>query len=183
MKNKVATEDKNQDALAQVLARLEAIEDGLETVKRTIADAGISSGPVVPKAKATSIAAAGGSIEGKVIEGMFDGQNMIGDDGKTYHVKANYASKSMLVQGDRLKLTIMDDGTFIFKQINPVARKSLIGILKLENDQYVVTAGGKDYNVLYASVTHYKLTAGDEVTISVPADGDAQWAAIEAVIS
>src|SRR3989344_9662515 len=51
---------------------------------------------------------------GKVIEGVFDGQNMIGPDGKTYPVPANYASKSKLVQGDILKLTIADDGTFIY---------------------------------------------------------------------
>src|SRR3712207_6782664 len=43
---------------------------------------------------------------GKVIEGVFDGQNMVGSDGKTYPVPANYASKSKLVQGDILKLTI-----------------------------------------------------------------------------
>jgi len=29
---------------------------------------------------------------GKVIEGVFDGQNMVGSDGKTYPVPANYAS-------------------------------------------------------------------------------------------
>ncbi|HET7630020.1 MAG TPA: hypothetical protein VFK03_01460, partial [Candidatus Saccharimonadales bacterium] len=57
---------------------------------------------------------------GKVIEGVFDGQNMVGSDGKTYPVPANYASKSKLVQGDILKLTIADDGTFLYKQIGPV---------------------------------------------------------------
>ena len=45
---------------------------------------------------------------GKIIEGVFDGQNMVGSDGKTYPVPANYASKSKLVQGDILKLTIAD---------------------------------------------------------------------------
>ena len=39
---------------------------------------------------------------GKVIEGVFDGQNMVGSDAKTYPVPANYASKSKLVQGDIL---------------------------------------------------------------------------------
>ena len=34
---------------------------------------------------------------GKIIEGVFDGQNMVGSDGKTYPVPANYASKSKLV--------------------------------------------------------------------------------------
>ena len=54
---------------------------------------------------------------GKVIEGVFDGQTMVGSDGKTYPVPANYASKSKLVQGDILKLTIADDGAFLYKQI------------------------------------------------------------------
>ena len=34
------------------------------------------------------------SPEGKIIEGIFDGQIMIGPDGKNYPVPANYASKS-----------------------------------------------------------------------------------------
>jgi len=51
---------------------------------------------------------------GKVIEGVFDGQNMVGSDAKTYPVPANYASKSKLVQGDILKLTIAEDGSFLF---------------------------------------------------------------------
>jgi hypothetical protein len=50
---------------------------------------------------------------GKVIEGTFDGQNMVGSDEKLYPVPANYASKSKLVQGDGLKLTIGDDGAFL----------------------------------------------------------------------
>jgi hypothetical protein len=45
--------------------------------------------------------------EGKVIEGIFDGQIMIGPDGKNYPVPANYASKSKLVEGDIMKLTII----------------------------------------------------------------------------
>ena len=63
---------------------------------------------------------------GKIIEGVFDGQNMVGPDGKTYPVPANYASKSKLVQGDILKLTIAEDGGFIHKQIGPIPRKQLI---------------------------------------------------------
>ena len=56
--------------------------------------------------------------EGNVIEGTFDGQIMIATDGKQYPVPANYASKSKLVEGDVLKLTITSDGSFIYKQIN-----------------------------------------------------------------
>jgi hypothetical protein len=63
---------------------------------------------------------------GKIIEGVFDGQNMVGSDSKTYPVPANYASKSKLVQGDILKLTIADDGTFLYKQIGPIQENNLL---------------------------------------------------------
>src|SRR5262245_39908864 len=62
---------------------------------------------------------------GKIIEGVFDGQNMMGPDGKQYPVPANYASKSKLVEGDVLKLTIADDGSFIYKQIGPIERRKV----------------------------------------------------------
>ena len=39
-------------------------------------------------------------VAGKVIEGVFDGQMMMGPDGKNYPIPANYASKSKLVEGD-----------------------------------------------------------------------------------
>lgn len=119
---------------------------------------------------------------GKVIEGVFDGQNMIGPDGKTYPVPANYASKSKLVQGDILKLTIADDGTFIYKQIGPVPRKKIIGALKQKNGHYFVEANGQEYRVLLASVTYFKANQGDQVTIVVPENEKAEWAAIEAAI-
>ncbi len=123
-----------------------------------------------------------GDESGKIIEGAFDGQHMIGPDGKTYPVPANYASKSKLVQGDQLKLIIGDDGAFIYKQIGPVERKKLIGTLNLKDGAYFVEARGKEYHVLFASVTYFKAQPGDQVTMVIPEAGDADWAAIEAVI-
>ena len=119
---------------------------------------------------------------GKIIEGAFDGQHMIGPDGKSYPVPANYASKSKLVQGDQLKLIIGDDGTFIYKQIGPVERKKLIGTLGLKDGAYYVEARGQEYHVLFASVTYFKAQPGDQVTMVIPEEGEADWAAIEAVI-
>ncbi len=120
---------------------------------------------------------------GKVIEGVFDGQNMVGSDGKTYPVPANYASKSKLVQGDILKLTIADDGTFLYKQIGPVARKQLVGTLKLENGHYFVDVSGKQLRVLLASVTYFKAKPGDQVSVNVPEDDSTtEWAALEAAL-
>ena len=97
---------------------------------------------------------------GKVIEGVFDGQNMVGSDAKTYPVPANYASKSKLVQGDIVKLTIADDG------------------------HYFVDVGRKEYRVLLASVTYFKAKPGDQVSVNIPEDDsvDAEWAALEAAL-
>lgn len=120
---------------------------------------------------------------GKVIEGVFDGQNMMGSDGKTYPVPANYASKSKLVQGDILKLTIADDGSFMYKQIGPIPRKQVVGVLKQENGHYYVDVNGKDYRVLLASVTYFKAKPGDQVSVNIPEDDKtAEWAALEAAL-
>lgn len=119
--------------------------------------------------------------QGKIIEGVFDGQTMIGPDGKNYPVPANYASKSKLVEGDILKLTINDDGGFIYKQIGPVPRRQIIGQLIHHDGSYFVEAGGNEYKILLASVTYFRLKVGDQVTIIIPEDNsDTTWAAVEA---
>jgi hypothetical protein len=120
---------------------------------------------------------------GKVIEGVFDGQNMVGSDGKTYPVPANYASKSKLVQGDILKLTIAEDGAFLYKQIGPIPRKQVVGTLTLEGGHYFVDVNGKKLRVLLASVTYFKAKPGDQVSVNVPEDDStAEWAALEAAL-
>lgn len=122
-------------------------------------------------------------IAGKVVEGIFDGQTMVGPDGKVYPVPANYASKSKLVQGDILKLSIGEDGRFTYKQIGPVPRKTVIGSLNQRDGQYYVDVGSKQYHVLFASVTYFKAHAGDQISVIIPEDdADVQWAAIEAAL-
>ncbi len=121
---------------------------------------------------------------GKVIEGVFDGQNMVGSDGKIYPVPANYASKSKLVQGDILKLTIADDGAFMYKQIGPIPRKQVVGVLEQKDGHYFVDVGDKKYRVLLASVTYFKAKPGDQVSVNIPEDDsiNAEWAALEAAL-
>lgn len=119
---------------------------------------------------------------GKVIEGVFDGQNMVGSDSKTYPVPANYASKSKLVQGDILKLTISDDGAFLYKQIGPIPRKQVVGVLEQKDGHYFVNVGDKEYRVLLASVTYFKAKPGDQVSVNIPEEDGAEWAALEAAL-
>ena len=90
---------------------------------------------------------------------------MISPDGKQYSVPANYASKSKLVEGDRLKLTIMPDGSFVYKQIGPVERVRLIGTLMRDEstNEYLVLSAERTFRVLLASVTYFKGEVGDEV--------------------
>lgn len=120
---------------------------------------------------------------GRVIEGVFDGKNMQGNDGEEYPVPPNYASKSRLVEGDVLKLTIGTDGSFVYKQIRPIDRRRVVGTLVLgEEQQYGVQTEEKLYHVLLASVTFYKAEEGDEITILLPVHGEAAWGAIENVM-
>lgn len=120
---------------------------------------------------------------GTVVEGTFDGQIMMGTDGKQYPVPANYASKSKLVEGDMLKLTITDEGTFLYKQIGPIERRHAIGVVTQdESGNYYVIVSGKPYRVLLASITYFKAAPGDEVAAVLPRDLEASWAALENVI-
>jgi hypothetical protein len=120
----------------------------------------------------------------RVLEGVFDGQNMIGEDGKEYIIPPNYASKSKLVEGDILKLTIDEKGSFLFKQIGPMERQRVVGILeKSETDGgYRVVLGEKRWKILSASVTYFKGEIGDEVVILVPKNAPSRWAAVENII-
>lgn len=119
----------------------------------------------------------------RIIEGVFDGHNMQGNDSEEYPVPPNYASKSKLVEGDVLKLTIGPDGSFVYKQINPVDRRRVVGTLVVdEQGDFLVKTADKEYKILLASVTFYRAQEGDEVTILLPEHGDAQWGAVENVI-
>jgi hypothetical protein len=120
--------------------------------------------------------------EDSIVEGVFNGVNMLGKDKKEYPVPANYASKSKLIPGDVLKLTIKEDGTFLYKQIGPAERQRVIGILTFEDGQYKVIANGKAYKVLLASVTYFKAEVGDKITLTIPALEDSEWGTIENVL-
>lgn len=120
----------------------------------------------------------------RVVEGVFDGNSMIGSDGKQYTVPANYASKSKLVEGDILKLTITNNGSFIFKQIAPIERRRLIGTIEYDEmkHQYYASLNGKKWRLLTASVTYFKGEAGDEVVFIIPKNTASRWAAVENII-
>lgn len=172
------TEDKL--VLAQEL--VDSALNSLKTARNILAQAtGVQD---VSREKFTLQAPSGTSraTSGRVLEGVFDGQNMMDSTGKTYPVPANYASKSKLVEGDVMKLTITEEGKFIYKQIGPVERRTVLGVLIQEDGQYKVLAEGKTFRVLLASVTFYRAEVGDQVSVILPKEGEARWAAMEAVV-
>ena len=119
----------------------------------------------------------------KEINGEFNGEHMLSEDGRIYPVLANYASRSKLVEGDKLQLKIdKDKGTF-YKQTGKVPRGTFPGMaVKDENGRIYVEYDGKMYKILNAVQTFYELEAGQEVFITIPIGREAEWATIETVI-
>lgn len=178
--------DVNPELLALLRRRLEDAERNLQLAKQHLQDLlggdGAARTPVRARpTPAVTPAMPETTPEGtRVIHGHFDGEHMEGEDGQLYPVPANYASKSKLVEGDKLKLTIGTDGAFIYKQISPVDRRRVLGKFAIDDTgAYVVEAEGKKFRILLASVTFYRLEPGDKVTILLPEEGEAVWGAVE----
>lgn len=174
-------EIQNNNDMERAARLIENIEQDLRALKQLV---GVQSGF---RASSAPMGFHEPATQDDGIEGVFDGERMIGNDGKTYQVSANYASKSKLVEGDPLKLYITPDGKFFYKQLGPVERKNVAGVLRAEGNHYVVDGeDGFVYNILTASVTYFmslfNLRAGDRVMLTVPAETQAQWAVIDNVL-
>ena len=167
----------NSDDKSQQIAELEQIvkeaEARLNQARAMLAQVAGASQPYVSVA---------GQAE-KVVLGEFNGEYMLDEAKKQYPVPANYASKSKLIEGDQLKLTITADGAFIYKQIGPAPRRRAIGTIIYQDNSYFAKVGDELYRLLTASVTYFRLSPGDEVTILTPLTKKSEWAAIENVVS
>lgn len=107
---------------------------------------------------------------------------MLGSDKSVYPVPANYASKSLLVQGSKMKAIVNPNGKITYKIIEEMDYDSKLGILVKEGTDFQVVCDGATYAVLLASVTYHKGEVGDRVTIRVPQGKNATYAVIEAVV-
>ena len=104
--------------IALIQQRLDDAERNIQYVRQALEeDAGVT---VMTETPQTDTGLQEEAVAGeRVIEGVFDGQNMQGNDGEEYPIPPNYASKSKLVEGDVLKLTIETEGSLMYKQISP----------------------------------------------------------------
>lgn len=85
---------------------------------------------------------------------------MVGDNFKKYPVPVNYASKSKLIPGDRLRLSFQDTGRLVYKLIFPAERKHVKAVLtKDEKDPtkfLAITSDKQAYNLNSAAVSFFK---------------------------
>lgn len=175
--------DENSSSLPDNTNKIQALRDMIVNAERTIQSAKAMLLQLEGKKKTGRPKKIEDESEGTIVEGTFDGQIMMGTDGKQYPVPANYASKSKLVEGDMLKLTITADGSFIYKQISPVDRKHALGIVSQdESGNYHVIVDGEPYRVLLASITYFRVEPGDEVAVVMPRNLESSWVAIENVL-
>jgi hypothetical protein len=123
----------------------------------------------------------------EVVEGYFDGEFMLGDNGRTYLVPQNYASKTQLVIGDRMKW-ILTPSREIFKLIMPAERDKVEGVFAIEGDNYIVRVMGinNPVKILKASATFaiktQGLEIGDIVSILIPKNATPIWGAFVNVV-
>lgn len=118
----------------------------------------------------------------KVVEGVFTGEAMLGSDGNIYPIPQNYASKSLLVQGSKIKAIIHPNGKIIYKIIGEIPFETKVGLITKNGEKYQITTDTKTYNVLLAAITFHHCNVGDSVTLRVPEWKDATYAVIETVI-
>ncbi len=149
---------------------LSAAESSIKLARQLLSDIEKEGFRNKPKAK---------ELPGTV--GIFDGQGMVTEAGEKFPVPENYASKSILVVGDTLKL-VEDGGEKRFKQIEHVKRHKTVGILAKKDGKWTAVSSEGSYRVLPASVAHFEGDVGNEALLQLPANSlQVPWAAVEKI--
>lgn len=113
--------------------------------------------------------------------GIYDGEKMVTSSGDVFIVPGNYASKSLLVVGDTLKM-FEENGLQRFKQIEHVKRHKTTGLLVKKDGKFRAITPEGSYKVLSESISHFNGEVGDEVVLHLPAGNlTSPFAAIETV--
>ena len=181
--------------IENILALIEIAENNLRNAKELltviIEDKGGAVGTTISPKLGSTISSSKMAIEEhnaiEVIEGYFDGESMIGDNGQSYTVPQNYASKTQLVIGDRMKWMLTPDRE-VYKLIAQAERERVIGTFSMDGDNYIVITEQfkKPIKVLKASSTfamkNLGLEFGDEVVVIIPKNSTPVWGAFSSVV-
>jgi hypothetical protein len=182
----------NNKKIETILSLIEICENNLKNAKSLLSQMGIDSGVTI-KTTNTPLMSKVEENGSEFVEGTFDGENMIGDNGQTYPVPQNYASKSQLVVGDRLKWILTKDAfgevKEVYKLIQPVLRDRVVGKFIIDDNSYAIVVEGypNPIKILKASATYamknLDMKVGDEVAVYIPKNGNPTWGAFISVIS
>lgn len=178
--------------LQTILSLLEICETNLRNAKLMLSQ--VTPGSPMPKLSTNadySIKSQEEVNAAEVVEGYFDGESMIGDNGQTYPVPQNYASKSQLVVGDRMKW-ILTKNAFgevheVYKLTQPVPRDRAVGKFLVDGNNYCVMLPTFPIpvRILKASATYamknLNLKIGDDVALYIPKNGIPTWGAFISV--
>ncbi len=178
--------------LQTILSLLEICETNLRNAKMMLSQ--VSPGSPMPKLSTIadySVKSQEEANAAEVVEGHFDGESMIGDNGQTYPVPQNYASKSQLVVGDRMKW-ILTKNAFgevheVYKLTQPVPRDRVVGKFLVDGNNYCVMlpAFPSPVRILKASATYamknLNLKIGDDIAMYIPKNGVPTWGAFISV--
>jgi hypothetical protein len=116
------------------------------------------------------------------INGIYDGEYMQSSDGVKHMVPKNYAAKSLLVNGDELKM-MEQDGKVAFKIMKKVPRKKIEGLLSKKDGRYVILSDLGTFNLLKTAVEFRNIKQGEWVSAVIPETGSSNnFAAIDKVI-
>jgi hypothetical protein len=177
----------NSKKIATVLNMIEIAENNLKTAKSLLSQ--LAGGvPYESNTNQNNVNFSTDEADAlEVVEGYFDGESMIGDNGKVYLVPPNYASKTQLIVGDRMKW-ILTSNREIYKLIAPANRERATGVFVIEDDKYLVIMEKypNPVQILKASATYAMknlgLQIGDMVALTIPKDTTPTWGAFNSVV-
>ena len=118
--------------------------------------------------------------ENDEVNGYFDGQSMVGNDGDLYPIPPNYSSKCNLVYGDELSMINADNGCQMFKQVKQAKRSRFIAEIIIDGGgDKVADHDDKTYRILNSCISFWKLKDGDRVAIVTSKNYDSEWCSVE----
>jgi len=160
--------------MAQAPNQSQLIVDAIEAAERSLSAA----------KKLISTAVTSSGLEAGVT-GLFDGEFMTTDTGKRYQVPPNYASKSMLVVGDTLRLIPGDtslDEPNKFKQIEKIERIETPAVISKKDGKWAVVCEQGSFWVLPAAIKFLNAQIGNSMTVILPKNYKelkCEWATIK----
>ena len=168
------TLDPNQKKIQLIQDLLESAEKSVQHAKNLLHEL----------TSAGSISAAHLDVNTTIIEGTFKGDYLLGDDDKRYDVAANYASKSKIIEGSRLRGTIMPDGRIKYTITEKAQYEIKLGkVVVNEDNETVIQIDDYQAKVLWESITFFRLEVGDEAYIRVPKGQQPEFAVLDSSLT